>query len=333
MRIVFLIPDLKQGWFWETLEATLSRKPRLANWSLRRWLYVTEVYGGTMNIMRHCWVARQCGADAMLATMSGQNNYGDVFGVKRPLPFMAWKDRRPDDICLVPDYATQLIKDVDGVAIAYEQSPLQTKTDFDYRSDRVLLWTDSDLMQGVCAQNYPGKPTEIVPNIVDKELFPFIPQAQREEGLIFAFPRKGKDFILETQTLYQQQGGSFWRFELIDGISLQALTQQFRRPQSFLASANFEGCALPPQEAMAAGIVVVGKTARGANFCMEQGKTALTGETPEEVVQCLFQLEDETLRNTLAQNGYDYISQYFPEGKPAQFWQQKLEHFAAHLET
>lgn len=329
MRVVFLIPDLKQGWFWKMLDAgiTQSRSQTLANWALRRWLYVDEVFGGTMNIMRHCWVARQCGAEAVLATMSGQDNYGDVFGVNRRLPFIAWQDRRADDVCLVPDFATQLINDVEGVAIAYEQSPLQTHTDFDYRSDQVLLWTDSELMQGICAQIYLGKSAEIVPNIVDKELFPFIPQDQREQGLLFAFPRKGKDFILETQALYQQQGGAFWRFELIDGISLQALTQQFRRPQAFLASANFEGCALPPQEAMAAGIVVVGKTARGANFCMEHGKTALTGETPEEVVQCLFQLEDQTLRHTLAQNAYHSISQYFPDGKPAQFWQQKLEEF------
>lgn len=330
MRFVFLIPDFKQGWLWKRLAegVSLSHSQAVYHWFLRQWLYVDEVYGGTMNIMRHCWVARQCGAEAVLATMSGQDNYGDVFGLNRTLPYIAWRDRRAEDVCLVPDFATLLINDVDGVAIAYEQSPLQTKTDFDYRQDNVYLWTDSDLMQGICAEIYPDKTAEIVPNIVDSELFPFIPQDQREQGLLFAFPRKGKDFILETQALYQQQGGTFWKFELIDGISLKTLAQQFRRPQAFLASATFEGCALPPQEAMAAGIVVVGKTARGANFCMENGKTALTGETPAEVVQCLFQLENETLRNTLAQNGYDYIKQYFPEGKPAQFWRQKIEEFS-----
>ncbi|WP_299490080.1 glycosyltransferase [Acaryochloris sp. IP29b_bin.137] len=329
MRFVFLIPDLKKGWLWRLLSEGViqSRSQRVNDWFLRQWLYVDEVFGGTMNIMRHCWVARQCGAEAVLATISGQDNYGDVFGLNRTLPYIAWRDRQPQDICIVPDFATLLINDVEGIAIAYEQSPLQTKTNFDYRRDNVFLWTDSALMQGICAKTYPDKPAEIVPNIVDNELFPFIPQAQREQGLLFAFPRKGKDFILETQALYQQQGGAFWQFERVDGISLQALAQQFRRPQAFLASATSEGCALPPQEAMAAGIVVVGKTARGANFCMEHGKTALTGETPAEVVQCLFQLEDQTLRNTLAQNGHDYIAQYFPDRKPAQFWQQTIKKF------
>lgn len=329
MRFVFLIPDLTKGWPWDAIKTLVdfSRSQAVRDWALRQWIAVDEVYGGTMNIMRHCWVARQCGVDAVLATMNGKDNYGDVFGLNRSLPFIRWRDRRPDDICIVPDFVTQLIKDVKGLAIAYEQSPLQTKADFDYLDDRVTLWTDSERMKALCAQTYPGKPAEIVPNIVDEALFPFIPQTEREEGLLFAFPRKGKDFIEATQSLYQQQGGTFWRFECVDGLTLRELAQQFRRPQAFLASASFEGCALPPQEAMAAGIVVVGKTAQEANFCMQHGKTALTGDTPEAVVQCLFQLESASLRATLTHNAYDYIRQFFPEGQPKIFWQQKIQEF------
>ncbi|NJM95210.1 MAG: glycosyltransferase [Acaryochloridaceae cyanobacterium CSU_5_19] len=327
MRFIFLIPDLRQEKSWSLLEKAIHRFPGdgIANWALRRWLYVNEVHGGTMNIMRHCWVARSCGAEAVLATMSGKDSYGDVFGLQRHLPVIPWQDRRPEDICIVPDFVSQLIEDVQGVAIAYQQSPLQIKNDFDYRRNSVILWTDSPLMQTVCRQAYPGKQSIIVPNIVDSDLFSFIPQAQREQGLLFAFPRKGPDFIKETQAAYQQQGGQFWHFELIDGLPLKALVQEFRRPQAFLASAVYEGCALPPQEAMAAGIVVVGKTARGANFCMKNGKTALTGETPIEVAQCLIALENAERREQLTKNAYTYIQRYFPENEPTQFWRKTLE--------
>lgn len=110
-------------------------------------------------------------------------------------------------------------------------------------------------------------------------------------------------------------------------MSITELAQQFRRPQAFLASAVYEGCALPPQEAMAAGIVVVGKTARGANFCMEKSHTALTGETPAEVAQCLLSLEQAELRDQLSQNAYTYIQQYFPDHLPTQFWQKNIATF------
>lgn len=210
MRFIFLIPELRKGQSWSLLQEAIHRFPgdRMANWALRRWLYVDELYGGTMNIMRHCWLARRCGAEAVLATMSGQDTYGDVFGLQRHLPVIPWQERRPEDVCIVPDFVSQLIEDVRGVAIAYQQSPLQIKNDFDYRRQNVILWTDSPLMQAVCQQAYPGKPSIIVPNIVDAELFPFIAQAQREQGLLFAFPRKGAEFIKDTQIAYQQQGGN-----------------------------------------------------------------------------------------------------------------------------
>ncbi|MGC8715160.1 MAG: hypothetical protein ACP5RH_22480 [Leptodesmis sp.] len=134
-------------------------------------------------------------------------------------------------------------------------------------------------MQEICHATYPGKEAKIVPNIIDRDEFPFIPQSKREPGLVFAFPRKGPEFIAATQEWYRKLGGTYWRFELIDGLSIHELARQFRRPQVFLASAEVEGCALPPQESMASGIVVVGKTARGCEIALPRMPTITSAVT------------------------------------------------------
>jgi glycosyltransferase involved in cell wall biosynthesis len=276
--------------------------------------------------MRHCLVARSQGADAVMATISGQDTYGE-WGLPG-LPYIRWADRRPDDICIIPDFVSDLADDVTDKAIVYLQVPLHTHANFNYRDERVALWTDSPFMLEICQATYPGKEVQIVPNIIDRNKFSFIPQAQREAGLIFAFPRKGPEFIAATKEWYQKLGGVYWRFELIDGLSIHELASEFRRPQVFLASAEVEGCALPPQESMASGIVVVGKTARGANFCMEHGKTAMVAETPEEAARCLLELEDAALRDAISQNAHAYISRYFFDGEPAEFWQKTISHYS-----
>jgi glycosyltransferase involved in cell wall biosynthesis len=214
---------------------------------------------------------------------------------------------------------------VRGPAIVYLQIPTLLSANFNYMRQDVRLWTDSPFMLEKCQQVYPGKEISIVPNVVDDRTFPFLPQSEREQGLAFAFPRKGKDFIAATRAAYAKQGGTYWRFELIDGIPLRELARQMRRPQVFLASAEIEGCALPPQESMAAGIVVVGKSARGANFSMEHRRTSMIAETPEEAAIALRELEEPALRDTISRNGHAFIRRYFPQGEPSDLWRATLQ--------
>ncbi|UIE38340.1 glycosyltransferase [Leptodesmis sichuanensis] len=329
MRFVFLIPDLDTSRSWRIflrIVSELSRFEMVDQVFRYRYLRVWEVFGGTLNIMRHCRVARSQGAEAVVATISGRDTYGE-WGLPG-LPYIRWTDRSPDDICIVPDFASNLVDEITGKAIVYLQVPIHTRANFHYQDDRIALWTDSPYMQEICHATYPGKEAEIVPNIIDRDEFPFISQSKREPGLVFAFPRKGPEFIAATQEWYRKLGGTYWRFELIDGLSIHELARQFRRPQVFLASAEVEGCALPPQESMASGIVVVGKTARGANFSMQHGKTAMVAESPEEAARCLLELEDGELRDSIAQNAYHYISRYFWDGEPARFWQKTIAHYS-----
>jgi glycosyltransferase involved in cell wall biosynthesis len=325
MRFVFLVADyeIRESW-WQLQNAIhfLRLRP-LDTWMRLKFFRVNQVFGGTLNTMRHCAVARACGADAVLATMSGEDTYGDK-GVAG-LPLIRWCDRRHDDICIVPDIMTDLIDEVAGPVVAYLQSPLFVKTNFDYKHERVRLWTDSPFMLKICRQVYgDAKPIEIVPNIIDDQTFPFIPQAEREPGLIFAFPRKEPRYIAETERIYREMGGKYWRFQLIDGITIHELARQFRRPQAFLASAIVEGCALPPQESMASGVVVIGRSAEGANFCMEHRETAMIAETPEAAARSLFELENLDLREQLTQNAYQAIKRYFPSEDPTEFWQKTV---------
>lgn len=331
MRFVFLIPDLITGALQRQTFSALCNAPirrhvfqRIAtNGNLR----VITVRGGTLNLMRHCQVACSQGADAVLATASGRDRYGRQ-GKIDILPFIRWSDRRPDDICVLTDIYSKFADAVAGPVIVYLQNPRQIRNDFDYRSDRVTLWTDSPFMLERCQEAYPGKDIEIVPNVVDCDTFPFIPQAEREPGVLFAFPRKGLEFIRETMDHYHTMGGSYWRVCEVDGLSIGKLGKAFGRPQAFLASADVEGCALPPQESMASGVVVVGKDARGANFSMQHRETAMVAQDPEAAAVSLREIEDDGLREKISRNAYAFIQRFFRDNEPAALWSRAISRYA-----
>jgi glycosyltransferase involved in cell wall biosynthesis len=325
MRILFVIPELIHRDPFGRVMFHLRRhahRPLLRRLLIHRGFYSNTAFGGTLNIMRHCALVRSLGVDAALVTGRGVDTYGEFNIVQ--VPFVRWKDIRPDDVCVIPDFCTDLIDRLPGPVIAYLQIPTLVFANFDYMHPRVRLWTDSPFMVRRCEEVYPGKDIAIVPNVVDSKTFPFRPQSEREPGLLMAFPRKGPDYIRATQDHYQKLGGKYWRFELIDGIPLFELARRMQRPQAFLASADVEGCALPPQECMASGIVVVGKNARGANFAMEHKKTAMVADTPLAAAESLLELEDGALRQKIAENGHAFISRYFPEQEPAQHWRKVI---------
>ena len=75
---------------------------------------------------------------------------------------------------------------------------------------------------------------------------------------------------------------------------------------------------------MAAGVVLIGKNATGANFSMQHNKTALVCNTVDETVENLFRAENEKLRTELADEAYNFISRYFSDAEPKQFWEETL---------
>lgn len=335
-RIIFLIPELQERNLRNLTAAVYRRlhhrigKFRIAQDAIRRlvvqpYLYTSGMTGGTLNIIRHCLLVRSLGVDAVMATASGKNTYGHLNIA--PFPTIRWSDRTVDDVCVVPDFCSNLVDDVEGVAVAYLQAPHLVRREFDYTRGRVVLWTDSPFMLARCEEVLPGKEIKIVPNIVDDKAFRFRPQSERTAGLLFAFPRKGPEFIDATRRAYEALGGKYWRFELVENLSLNELARRMQEPQAFLASADVEGCALPPQESMAAGIVVVGKDARGANFSMQDRETAMLAKTPEEAARALMDLEDAELRDRLSRNGHAFISRYFPSREPTDFWLAALREF------
>lgn len=333
MRFLFIVPDLVKGPMRHVIEQIQRRNVLRSNPLVRRVLgppklYTHIAWGGTLNIMRHAWVARRAGAEVALVTPTGRDTYGSTWGLF-DLPYVAWSDRREDDVVMVPDYATDLVREVPGRCIVYQQVPIHLYRDFDYMDPRITMWTDSPHMLALCEKMYPGKEIPIVPNVVDDGMFPFRPQREREKGLVFAFPRKGPEYIAEARRIYRERGGKYWHFQLIDGIPIKELAREFSRPQAFLASAEIEGCALPPQESMAAGVVVIGRKATGANFAMEHRKTALVAETPAEAAQCLLDAEDDALRERIAEAAHAAISRYFPANEPTEFWTQNLARFSA----
>lgn len=328
MRLLVVLPELISSVERTALVRLAQRRPRLAQLpAIRRRvihpaLYTDVAWGGSLNNMRQAAIARSLGLDSRLVCPSGRDTYGRFSVVD--LPWLRWDARRDDDIVLLPDFCSDLADQVRGPAIVYLQSPLQLRRDFDYRRHELRLWANSPYMRRLAEQAYPGKPVEIAPIIVDDRMFPFLPQPDREPGLLFAFPRKGPDFIEATQAHYARLGGTYWRFERIDGLPLSELAQRMRRPQAFLASAEIEGCALPPQESMAAGIVVVGRSARRANFQMRHRETAMVAETPEEAAACLRELENAELRVAITRTAFESIRRFFPANEPTAHWRATL---------
>jgi glycosyltransferase involved in cell wall biosynthesis len=279
--------------------------------------------GGIMNIVRHCALAAKLGADAVLATDSGKDPHGRRW-FRHDIPVIKWGKRKADDTCVIPDLFSDRVATVEGPCVVYMQTPIRLYRNFDFARKDLQIWTDSPVMLEKCNRLYPGKEIPIVPNIVDNELFPFVPQAEREPGMIIVFPRKGDDFIRDVFDEYRRSGGRYWKPKFVDGLRLGKMALIFRRAQAFLASADVEGCALPPQESMAGGVVVVGKNASGANFCMRHKETAMVADTAGQTAACLREVEDTFLREELAANAYRVIRRYFPEAEPTAFWQNIL---------
>jgi hypothetical protein len=327
MRAIFFLPDLFLNRWHERAHSIAYRRKLLKLPQVARALALGDpphitgaAHGGTLNIMRHALVARDAGFDAWIATPSGRDTYG-VLAIPGSR-YMRYADRKPEDLIMIPDNVSFLTDEIQGPAIVYEQAPHFVRTDFDFRRPNVEIWTDSPFMLDVCQRTFPGKQVDIVPNVVDDRMFPFVPQERRKRGLLFAFPRKGPEFIDAAERIYQERGGKYFRFERVDGLGIHELAIRFREPQVFLASAESEGCALPPQEAMASGIVVVGRSAKGANFSMKHRETAMVAETPEAAVDALFELEDISLCKSIADNGYAFIRHCFWNAEPADLWRK-----------
>ncbi len=295
---------------------------------MRRFVFLipektSEPRGGIMNIVRHALVARAQGGETVLATDSGRDPHGRRW-FRHDLECIRWADRGPEDACLVPDLYSARADSVRGTCIVYLQTPLRLERDFDWRRPAVELWTDSPFMVGRCRERYPGKDIRMVPNVVDDGAFPWVEPSRRRSGMLIVFPRKGADFVEASLAAYRAAGGRYWKPRAVHGVPFPKLAAIFGEAQAFLASGDVEGCALPPQEAMAAGVVVVGRDAGGANFCMKHRETALVARTPQETAAALRELEDPALRETLARRAHREISRFFPGGEPAALWRDVL---------
>ncbi|MBI1818549.1 MAG: glycosyltransferase [Deltaproteobacteria bacterium] len=327
MRILFLIPDLRTGIVARSRERLHHRGGFGSRFGDERGLWTTEVFGGTLNIMRQCALARSLGAAAVMATRSGRDTYRSR-GIGQ-LPFVAWADRRRDDVCIVPDVYSRLADEVVGRVVVYMQHPNLVRPDFVHARPDLRLWTCSPLMSECCRRVLPGKEPTFAPNIVDPESFPLIQQEQRDAGRLAALPRKnGMEFIQAAYRRYRDDGGRYWKLDLIDGVPFSEFAARFRGPQALLVASEIEGCGLPGMEAMAAGIVVIGSNARGASFYMRNRETALVANTPDAAATALRAIEDPQLRQQLSSAGYAFIQRFFPDAQPKRFW----EAFLAELE-
>ena len=127
MRILFIVPEMiADDLRWKAIRyfkrfRRLHKLPPIRYRLVHRYLYVRMIYGGTLNIMRHCSLARSMGVDAALVTPSGKDTYGRFNIVD--VPFLPWSAIRRDDLCVIPDFASELTDRLTGPVIVYLQAP------------------------------------------------------------------------------------------------------------------------------------------------------------------------------------------------------------------
>ncbi len=101
--------------------------------------------------------------------------------------------------------------------------------------------------------------------------------------------------------------------QFVDTLLGEELRQLYCSAQIFVSASRLEGCQLPPMEAMACGCAVVATNVGGIPDYAIDGKTILCtpSKNPEILSQKIIQLiENEGLRRTIAENGYNHIKQF-----------------------
>jgi len=283
-------------------------------------MWANEVFGGVLNIMRQCRLVRSLGAEAVLATETGTDTYGR-FGIGS-LEYVAWSRRRPDDFCVIPDLYSSLANDVRGRVAVFLQHPLLVRANIDNLRPEVQLWVCSPLMAQRSRTILGGVEPTFVPPIVDPAVFPYIDQQQRRRGQLMASPRKNaRDFIRATYDRYRHEGGRYWELDPVERLPFCEYAEFCRTPQALLPATDVEGLALPPLEAMAAGIVVSGKNAGGASFYMRDRETALVANSVGEAAAALREIEAPDLRQRLSETAYASVREFFPDAAPRRFWE------------
>lgn len=191
----------------------------------------------------------------------------------------------------------------------------------------IYLASDSKYVQTVLESKFHRK-SYLLPNFIDTHFYyPNLEKENREEPLILlvgnpALSFKGFEKALMTLIIVWNQGVRFkvawacqlkpmlpslpFEIEFYENLPQTELAGLYRNCDILLSCSLYEGCPMPPLEAMASGVAVVATECEGIKQYATHLENALISQThriEELVLNVMRLIQDKQLRQVLIENG------------------------------
>jgi glycosyltransferase involved in cell wall biosynthesis len=257
--------------------------------------------GGVRRLYRHVDVLRKHGVEAWLVH---ETKGFRCIWFEHSTPIMALVDANPtpNDYLVFPEvFAPAVATMAPGVPkVIFNQNAyltFQTKRALDpasrlpyFHQDVIAVFAVSEDNADYLRYAFPGLKVTRLHYGIDPI---FAPRWPKRKAIAY-MPRKNPDHVVQVLSVLRHRGAlEGWELEAIDGLPEAKVAEKLADCAIFLSFGTFEGCPLPPLEAMASGCVVVGYHGRGGReyFKAEFSYPVKTGDvigfakTVEEVVE------------------------------------------------
>jgi glycosyltransferase involved in cell wall biosynthesis len=227
--------------------------------------------GGIRRLYRHVDVLRKHGVEAWLVheTKGFRCNW---FAHSTPIMSLVEADPKPSDFLVFPEiFASGIAALAPGVPkVIFNQNAyltFQTKRALEpnaklpyFHPDVIAVFAVSEDNANYLQYAFPGLKVHRLHYGIDPI---FAPRWPKRRAIAY-MPRKNADHVVQVLSILRHRNAlNGWEVEAIDGLPEKKVAEKLASSALFLSFGTFEGCALPPLEAMASGCVVVGYHGHG----------------------------------------------------------------------
>ncbi len=227
--------------------------------------------GGIRRLYRHVDVLRKHGVEAWLVHEKTGFRC-DWFTHSTPIMGLVDANPTPHDFLVFPEVFASAVSTMSpGVPkVIFNQNAyltFQTKRALDpatrlpyFHPDVVAVFAVSEDNAEYLRYAFPGLKVQRLHYGIDPIFAPCWPKRKA----IAYMPRKNPDHVVQVLSILRHRNAlDGWEVESIDGLPEGKVAEKLAGCAIFLSFGTFEGCPLPPLEAMASGCVVIGYHGRG----------------------------------------------------------------------
>jgi len=315
--IYYIVPDLfnKQFIFRDFIR---SIKKRQGMGYIKATLFgKPKVVGGIKVIYQHCELLRKMGYCATPLRMGKYAGEMIISGVPSVSIDDVGFNLKSNDVVVSTEFLPyQGLEFENAIKIIFVQSRIDTLnrlTEEDSNKGYLKLGYDFVIACGQYTKQVIEMrmqiPVDVITNAVGNDDY-FYDDSKRCKGTILAVASKRKDVVSQIKRLIDKTDYSL---RLVEGLTQQALIDEYHKADVFLASSYPEGFSLTPLEAMRCGCVVVGFTGGGASEFMVDDVTACVapdGDCNELVRLVVALMSDVDKKERIRLTGYEESRRY-----------------------